>query len=287
MVKKHHFLNMYITTTISISLVLFLVGFLVILGLTAHNLIKQVKESVALTVVLSDNVKPNEVQLLTSALKIASFCKEQTLITKEEALKEHIKSLGEDPSEFLGYNPLQTSIEIKLCEQYAQSDSIAKIEQKLKSYPFVDKLIYQKDVVDLLNNNIGTYSIVLAGIGLILLLISIILINNTIRIYIYSKRFLINTMKLVGATPWIIKGPIVRKNILLGMIAAIIAIAALVGTLFYCQYNLHILLVPIAIENIAIISGVVFLTGIVITLLASSIATSKFIRMKTNDLYYI
>lgn len=283
----HRFFNMYLTTTVSVALVLFLIGVESVLILSAHHLIKQVKENVALTLVLSDEATDDEIRRIDNLLTISPFCREHNFISKEDALKDHIENLGEDPVRFLGFNPLQSSYEVFLNADYAQSDSITDIERTLSVFPSINRIIYQKDVVNLLDNNVGILSFALLVATLLLLFVAVALIVNTIRLHVYSKRFLINTMKLVGATPHVIKMPIVRRNILLGFVAGIVALCLLAAVIFYVQSAFGIGLIIYTWQNAAIVSGSVLLSGILITLFASVFAANRYIRMKTDDLYYI
>lgn len=284
---KHRFFNMYLTTTISVALVLFLVGIECVVLISANDLIRQVKENVALTLVINDNAEPDELQRIDNLLTIAPFAREHKFISKDEALREHIEYLGEDPVSFLGFNPLQASYEVFLAADYAQSDSIAAIEQTLSVFPSVSRIVYQKDVVSMLDSNVSIFSIALLGAALLLLFIAVALIVNTIRLHVYSKRFLINTMKLVGATPHVIKAPIVRRNVLMGLLAGLLALALLAAAVAYVRYSFGLNLMMLTWQNIAVVSCVVLLTGILITLLASVFAANHYIRMRTDDLYYV
>ena len=287
MSKRHHHINMYITTTLSISLVLILIGLESIALLAARDLIKQVKENVELELILQEEPDSADLQRLYKVLDVALFCNEYHVITKEEALQEHIKYLGEDPTQFIDYNPLHASVVVALDEQYAQPDSIAMIEAKLRNFSSIEKIEYPKDVVELLDNKIGFISIVLIAIAAILLIISIALINNTIRLTTYSKRFLIHTMKLVGATPFFIKRPILLKGFIMGIIASLLAILTLAGAVYYTQTRFNIRIMELSWENIGIVAGIILLAGLIITYFASTFAANRFIRMKYNDLYYI
>lgn len=284
---KHRFFNMYLTTTISVALVLFLVGIECVVLISANDLIRQVKENVALTLVINDNAEPDELQRIDNLLTIAPFAREHKFISKDEALREHIEYLGEDPVSFLGFNPLQASYEVFLVADYAQSDSIVAIEQTLSVFPSVSRIVYQKDVVSMLDSNVSIFSIALLGAALLLLFIAVALIVNTIRLHVYSKRFLINTMKLVGATPHVIKAPIVRRNVLMGLLAGLLALALLAAAVAYVRYSFGLNLMMLTWQNIAVVSCVVLLTGILITLLASVFAANHYIRMRTDDLYYV
>ncbi len=287
MAKRYHFFNMYLTTTVSVALVLFLLGIEVILMLSTHNLMRQVKENVSLTLVLNDDADSTQIARLNNLLQVASFVHAYTYISKEQALQEHTVNLGEDPTTFLGFNPLQAAYEVNLNAAYAQADSIEMISQKLSIFPCISTISYPKDVVTLLDGNMGKISMLLLGIAAVLLIVALALIINTIRLYIYSKRFLINTMKLVGATPWVIKRPLIGRNIWMGLVASMLALCLLVGVFYYCHNQLGIVMFPLTYVNIGIVCGVVVLSGIIITGFAALIASNKYIRMKTDDLYYV
>ena len=278
---------MYFTTTVSIALVLFLVGLECLVLLSAHELMRHVKENVVLSIVLKENNTADEVERTKRLLNAAPYVLDHRFISREEALQEHIANLGEDPTAFLGYNPLTDAFEVRLQAAYAHSDSIAQIEMGLMNMPYVEKVIYQKDVVKVLDNNLNEIALILLAIALALLIIALVLISNTIQLQVYSKRFLINTMRLVGATPWVIKWPLIRRNIGLGIEAALLALLMLAATYYYCQTRLGITLFPLIWQNVAFISAVVLATGVVITFLASLAATNRYIRMKTSKMYEI
>lgn len=287
MKKKHGFLNMYLTSTISISLVLYLVGLLASMVLASKRITTQVKENMGFSIVLLDSADQNEVKRLGEVLQLAPFSRSVSYVSKEEALKEHIISLGEDPASFLGYNPLLASFEVKLKADYAVADSIASIESKIRAFPSVKRVIYHKDVLDLVDDNIATLSWFFVAVALILLVISVVLINNTIRLSVYSKRFLINTMKLVGATGWMIRGPFVRKHVVVGVFASLIALLLLGVTFYYFWYSTSIFLLGTDWISYAILSGIVLLVGLFISFAASYFAVGRYVRMRTDDLYYI
>jgi len=287
MAKKHHFFNTYLTATISVSLVLLLIGMECVLGLSADNLFRQVKENVNMSVVLSDETTSEDSLRFSTLMNAAPFCREFTYISKEEALREHIDKLGEDPMEFLDYNPLQASFEVKLNAPYIQADSVAAIDSLFHMYPFVYKVVYQKEMISVLDNQGNKLSLVLLAVALILLVISVALIVNTIRLHVYSKRFSINTMQLVGATPWIIKGPIVRKTVGLGMIAALLALLMIAGILYAAHYHLGFWMIPLTWQNLVFLCGVVIVAAFVITFFSAVFAVNRYIRMKTSDLYYV
>lgn len=278
---------MYFTTTISVALVLFLVGLECLVLLSAHELMRQVKENVVLSIVMKEDNTADEVERTKRMLSAAPYCLDYRFISQEEALQEHISNLGEDPSAFLGYNPLTDAFEIRLQALYAHSDSIKKIETRLLNLPYVDKVVYQKDVVKVLDNNLNEISLILLAVALALLVIALVLISNTIQLQVYSKRFLINTMRLVGATPWVIKWPFIGRNIRVGIEAGLLALLMLAATYYYCQSRLGIVLFPLIWQNVAFITATVLLTGMLITFIASLVATNRYIRMKINKMYEI
>jgi len=285
--RKHRFFNTYLTATISVSLVLLLIGMECVLGMSADNLFRQVKENVNMSVVLNDETTSADTTRFSQLLAAAPFCHEYAYISKSKALEEHIANLGEDPSTFLGYNPLQASFEVKLKANYIHPDSISNVEAVFTTFPFVDKVVYQKEMINMLDKRVSRLSLILLAVALILLIVSLALIVNTIRLHVYSKRFSINTMQLVGATPWIIKGPIVRRTVWLGFIAAIIALVCIAGILYAAYYHLGFWLFPLTWQNIAFLAATVLIAALMITFFASVFAVNRYIRMKTSDLYYV
>lgn len=285
--KRRSLFNMYFTTTISISLVLFLVGLECVVLMSAHELVRHVRENVVLTVVLSDMASQEDVVRFDNLMQVAPYANGSDYISREEALQEHIDNLGEDPQKFLGYNPLTDAFEVNLHAEYAQIDSIHVIEQSLLALPYVDKVIYQADIVKQLDSNLQEASLILLAIALALLVIALVLISNTIQLQVYSKRFLINTMRLVGATPWVIRWPFIRRNMLMGIEAACVALLMLAATYYYFVNRLGIRLFALTEQNIAIIIVAVVFVGWFITFFASLAATNRYIRMKTNKMYEI
>ena len=285
--RSRRLFNMYFITTISVALVLFLVGLEVIITLSAHELMRRFKENVVLSVVMTEDCNEEELERLGSLFNKSSYCFEYEYISKEQALQEHIDNLGEDPEKFLGYNPLTDSYEIRLHSTYAQADSIVKIENSLETLPYVDKVVYQRDVVEVLDKHLSEAGLILALVAVALLVIALVLISNTIQLQVYSKRFLINTMRLVGATPWVIKWPLIRRNLLMGFEAGIVAVVLLTISYYYCYSHLGVLLFPLTGVNISILVVSVLVFGLLITFLASLAATNRYIRMKISKMYEI
>ena len=278
---------MYFVTTISVALVLFLVGLEGVVALSAHELMRHVKENVVLSVVMTEDCTVEEQERLERLFDRAVYCLDYKYISSEQALQEHINNLGEDPQQFLGYNPLSASYELRLQAAYAQADSITKIEGALISLPYVDKVVYQRDVVKVLDNHLNEVGLMLGLIAIALLVIALVLISNTIQLQVYSKRFLINTMRLVGATPWVIKWPLIRRNIFMGFEASVIAIALLALVYYYCISRLGVMLFPLNGVNVCMVVFSVLVFGILITFFASLAAANRYIRMKTSKMYEI
>ncbi len=287
MSRSHRFWNMYLTAAVSVALVLCLVGMECVLLLSAGTLMHRMKENMALTAVLTADADSASCARFETMLSAADYCSDYRYISSDEALKEHIEALGEDPAAFLGYNPLAASYEIHPSAAYAHPDSMAVLETRLSSLPYIDQVIYQRDLVKLMNSNVSRVSVVLSVVALALLVIAVVLITNTIRLQIYSKRFLINTMTLVGATPWAIKSPFIKRYLLIGTIAALLAMAVVAGVVYYIDIRLGILLFTLTWQNIGFIAGVILLSGVLITLISSLIATSRYVRMSLDTMYEI
>lgn len=285
--RKHRFRNSYVTSAISVSLVLCLIGLESILLLSADSLITRMRENITLTAVLTSNADSTQCARLESVLKAGDRCSAYKYVSAEEALEEHIRLLGEDPAKFLGYNPLSASYEIHPTDSYSAPDSLALLASDLEALPYVSEVIYPRDLADLMSSNVHEFSYILLAVALALLLISMVLIVNTIRLQIYAKRFLINTMTLVGATSWVTRRPFVLRNMVMGFIAGIVALTILGVVVYYVEFRMGMLLFPLTGQNIAFIAVVVLCSGLLITLIASLIATGRYIRMDNNSLYEI
>ena len=285
--RKHKFRNSYFISAVSVTLVLCLIGLESVLLLSAGALLTRMRENITLTAVLSEEADSTQCARLERMLDVNEGYSSYRYVSKEDALREHITSLGEDPTAFLGYNPLSASYEIHPSDAYSHPDSLAVMVLKLESLPYVSQVIYPHDLADLMNRNVHDFSYVLMGVALLLLLVSMVLIVNTIRLQIYAKRFLINTMTLVGATSWVTRRPFVLRNVLIGFLSGIAALAVLSGLVYYVQFRMGLLLMPLTWQNIALVCGIVMCSGLLITLLASLIATGKYIRMDNNSLYEI
>jgi len=278
---------MYLTTTFSVAMVLFLIGLESMVLLSAHYLIADMRENLALTIILDPNADSTSVSRLQNVLEAMPSTSSYTFISKQQALEEHIANLGEDPTKFLGYNPLYDTYELHLQPVYTNHDSIPVITEKLTSLPYVEKVLYQEDIVKVLDHNVSRVSFVLAVCALLLLIIAWMLIMNTIRLHIYSKRFTINTMRLVGATSWVIRRPFIGRSMRMGLEAAVLTVLVLAGVYYYVMQSLHVTIFPPTLENIGIVVLTVLLSGLIITFLASLVATGRYVRMKVEKMYEI
>ncbi len=291
MKSKHnsvsYFDMQFITSSISTTLVLLLLGLVVFFVLGAHNLSVYVKENISFSVLISDDMKESDILKLQKKLNKEAFVKETEYISKKQALREQTEAMGTDPQEFLGYNPFTASIEIKLHSDYANSDSIAKIEKLIKRNTNIQEILYQKDLIDAVNDNIRNISLMLLGLAVILTLISFALINNTIRLTIYSKRFLIHTMKLVGASWSFIRRPFLRRNFWIGVLAAVVADAILWGAAYWLVSYEPELIRVITPNVMVMVSVSVLVFGVIITWLCALLSINKYLKMKASSLYYI
>ena len=286
--KTDSFLNMqFITSSISTMLVLLLLGMVVFFVLSANNLSTYVRENISFTVLVSDDMKESEVLKFQKKLNEKVYVKESVYISKEKALQEQTEAMGTDPAEFLGYNPFTASIEIKLNAAYANSDSIAWIEKEITSNKKVMEVSYPQDLLDSVNRNIRKVSMFLLGLAALLTLISFALINNTIRLAIYSKRFLIHTMKLVGASWGFIRRPFLLRNIWIGAISGVMADAVLMGMAYMLVKYEPQLIEIMTPASLLVVMVSVFIFGLAITSLCAYISINKYLRMKASALYYI
>jgi cell division transport system permease protein len=286
-VRKQRFFNSNLTTTISISLVLFLVGVISLIMLFSRDLGNYIKESINFSIVIQDNMPKKEFESLKETLTTASFVKEFKHVDKEQAIRDLAEELGDDPEDLLGYNPLLASFEVKLHANYANMDSIQMIEKQIGSFVGIKQIIYHKNFIDQINQNIKKIMLILSSLSLIFLFISIGLINNTIRLHIYNKRFTINTMQLVGATSWFIKKPFIWRNIRNGFIAAILALSMLGGAIYYIQNNIMTSMNIYRLDILLITLGIVFSLALILSSLSAIAAVNKYLRIETNELYYL
>ncbi|MDR2139727.1 MAG: permease-like cell division protein FtsX [Tannerella sp.] len=244
------------------------------------------KENFSFSIVLKDNVKDAEVRQIQKNLNSMPFIKSIRYISKEEAAEEMIAELGEDPQVFLGFNPFQASIEMRLKSKYMNQDSLRVIQKRLTSYAGVSELIYPEDMMQIANHNIWRIGVVLFVLIVVLMMISFALISNTIRLLIYSKRFLIYTMRLVGATNAFIRWPFIKYNIISGFFAGVLAILMLMGAL-YAQQHLAGLELIIPWEKIGKVYTAVMLLGILLSAMSAYLAVNRYLRMERGKMFYV
>lgn len=275
-----------LSSIISISLVLFMLGIIGILVFNAKKLSDYVKENIGFSIFLQDDVREVDANFLRKTLDATPFVRYTEYISKERAAKDLREQLGEDFISFLGYNPLSASIDVRMKADYANQDSINKIENYLLQFKQIKEVHYQKSLVSLVNENVSRISLVIILFSSLLLFIALVLINNTIRLTVYSRRFLINTMKLVGATWGFIRKPFLLKSVLHGLYASLIAISMLSGLIYLVKKEFGDLIDIVDPQFIIIIFGAVIIIGVLINLISTYFAVNKFLRLKADDLYY-
>lgn len=285
--RKDSFFNLHFTSTISITLVLYIVGLIAFLFINAHQYTRSTRENMAISVVLNDSINDDQLQRIDHYLSKISSVKKYQLITSEMALKEYTETMGTNPENLLGVNPLHASYEVFMNADYTNENTIKEFSSKIKSFEGISEVFYQSSILQLLETNVNRLLWIFAIIAGILIFISIVLINNTVRISIYSKRFLINTMKLVGATPYFISKPFLGRALKNSIIAGFFATLLLALTAFYFINKLGISIQLIDLNVIIPILGSLFGLSILINEMATLIGVRHYIRMKSNNLYYI
>ena len=269
-----------VTLCISTAMVLVLLGMVVFFVLSARNLSAHMKENLTMTVMLKDSVSVNDAHLFCRELYHRPYSHDIDYISKEQAQREQVKELGSDPSEFLGFNPFPATLEVRLKADYACRDSLKWIVKELKKDKRVSDLAYMEDLMDRVNVNLSRVSIVLLVLALLLTFVSFSLISNTVRLSVYANRFVIHTMKLVGASWGFIRRPFLKQAVMVGVIAAVLAIAVL-GAGVYGLYLTQPGIVEIVTwEVLALTAAAVLLFGIIITALCAFLAVNKFLKMK-------
>lgn len=283
---KKRIFKSWITSLISISLVLTMLGLLGIILVNGRQLSDYVREKIGFTLVLNDNIKPASIKKLQETLNKSKFVKSTRFVDKETAGKELTEQLGEDFTGFLGYNPLFESIEVKLYANYTNADSLRFLEKKFLEYPQVKEVYYQKDLVQIINENIKKITLFVLIISALLTIIFIALINNTIRISVYSQRFTINTMQMVGATNSFIRRPFLKQSLLMGIYGSIIANTLLFMGIYLYRNELQGLISSEAFYPIGIVFAAIFILGLLFSYLSTYFAVNKFLRMKFDEMFY-
>ena len=276
-----------VTLCISTAMVLVLLGLVVFSVQTSRNLSQWVKENLTVTIVLNDEVSVGDAKQFQQDLIHRPFSKEVHYVSREQALKEQTEAMGSDPSEFLGMNPFPATLELQLHSDYANADSLVWISEELRKSSKVTDVAYQVDLMDSVNRNLAKVNILLLVLAVLLTFISFSLINNTVRLSVYSRRFLIHTMKLVGASWGFIRRPFMKQGMLVGILAALIAIAVLGGGIYALYYYEPNILMIITWRELVITALAVLVFGLVITLTCSYISVNRFLRMPPGELYKI
>jgi cell division transport system permease protein len=283
--QKRRVITSYFSVVLSIFLVLFLLGILGLFVINSKRLSDNFKEEIAMTVFFKNEANDTVMKAFTSELKTAKFAKDFKYVSKEKAAQEHKKVIGEDFMQFLGVNPLQNSFDIHLKADYVVNDSIQKIQNRLRKNEMIADIVYDKQLVTLVNDNVKNISMWILIISIVFALVSVLLINSSLRLSIYANRFIIKTMQMVGATKSFIRKPFIKTSVVLGLIGAALAILALVGVLVYIETNfpnLGILEDKLAIGIVLL--GVMVLS-VLITWLSTYFATQRFLNLRTDDLY--
>lgn len=286
-VRSVSFFTAGVITTISITLVLFLLGIVCLVGFTGKGFSTYLKENMAISVEVSDKANDASVAKLKNTLEKNPYIRTVKFISKEDIKKQLIEDLGRDPEEVLGYNPSHSYYDVYIKSQYVNPDSLKIVEASLKGTKLVKNIVYNEDEIGLATQNLSKIGSIVLILTILLILISFTLIRNTIQLNIYSKRFLINTMQLVGATNSFIRRPFVIRMVLCGIIAAIIADVVLAGVVYYFVSEYPELSKIITSSQLIAVYILVLIFGILITAIATISAVNRFLRMKTNKLYYI
>jgi cell division transport system permease protein len=256
-----------------------------LLVLNANRLSTYVKENLGLTVMLYDDAREAEVRKMEKALSASAMVKSVSYLDKERAAEQMKQELGEDFVEFLGYNPLLSSIDVKLYADYATPEGMQQVENLIKDYPEVKEVHYRKDMVYLINENINKISLVLFCFSGLMLLVSVTLINNTVRLMVYSKRFLIRTMQLVGATNNFIRRPFVGSSLMQGIIGGLIANVLIASVIYLLAHELSGVISFDNIYVVIILFACVFAVGILMTLISTLVSVNRYLNVRTADLY--
>ena len=287
MKKRRVFKIQTISVYISTTLVLLLLGIMGVLFIGAQSLSKNVKENILVTVVFNNSIEEDDILKMKRGIDSDNRILKSSYISKEQALAEETKALKANPAEILGYNPYEASIELTMKPEYSTSEELEKLKQALATKKGVKEIIYQKDLVDTINNNIQRVGILLLTLLAMLTLVSWSLIGNLVRLSIYSKRFLLHTMKLVGATWGFISKPFIVKNMWIGFFSGVIANILLATGLYFLQQNEPVVTSMLPVEGLAVIVVGTTLFGMTICMLCAFLSVQRFLRMRKNDLYFI
>jgi cell division transport system permease protein len=284
--QKRRLRSSYLSVIVSIALVLFLVGLLGLIVLKTNSITKHFKEKVAITVFLNDNAKDKDVETLQAELRKEDYAKTVTYISKDEAAKIYSEDIGENFLEFLGENPLKNAIDISLKSEFVTPEIMAGIEKELVLRSIVSEVTYDKPLIELLSKNINRLSFWMLLFSALFTLIAVVLINGSIRLSVYSKRFTIKTMQMVGATKSFIRNPFIWQSVKLGVIGALVSIVGLIIFISYLNKNIPELEIFTDINLLAVVFFGIIGLGILITWLSTFFATQRFLNLRSDELYY-
>ncbi|SDL69147.1 cell division protein FtsX [Kriegella aquimaris] len=284
--QKRKLISSYFSVVLSIGLVLFLLGALGLLLLNTKKMADHFKEQITISLFLKDSAKEVEVDQLLKSLEVMEYTKLATYVSKEAAAEKHSEEIGENFLEFLGYNPLKNSIDIQLNADFVSPEQIEEIAAELSKKKHVDEVSYDKPLVGLLSENVKRISFWILVASAVFTFIAMLLINSSIRLSIYSKRFIIKTMQMVGATKTFIRRPFIWTNVKLGMLGAILALLGLGGVLYYLDQNFPEMDLFHDIPQLAILFGSVFVLGVLISWISTYMAAQRFLNLRTDELYY-
>ena len=283
--QKRRLISSYFSVILSVFLVLFLLGLLGLFIINSKRLSDNFKEDIVMTVFLKNETSKEDIKAFGETLKTSKFAKDYKFVSKEDAAKEHEKVFGENFMEFLGANPLNNSYDIHLKADYVTNPGFGKAEAQIRANPMVADVVYDKQLITLVNDNIKKVTMWVLIISGIFAVISFLLINSSLRLSIYANRFIIKTMQMVGATKSFIRKPFVKRSVILGIIGSVLAVIAILGVLIYLNVNFPALEVFKDIElTIAVLVGVLVL-GVLITWISTHFATQRFLNLRTDDLY--
>lgn len=274
-----------ITSTVSVALVLLVLGIMALMGIAARSVTRDIKENMGFNIILAEDVADQAVNNLKQRLGQSPYVSSYSFISADDALHQWQEDMGEDLSGVLDVNPFYGEFDVKVKELYANVDSISAITETLKTDPAVSEISVHTEIVETINRNIRSVAIVLIIIASTLLLISFMLINNTVRLTIYSRRFIIHTMKLVGATPGFIRKPFLNNNIVHGIIAAVIATAILAGLLYYSHTLDSSVAYAVTWSDAASVFGGILVTGVLICFISALISTNRYLRLSYDDMF--
>ncbi len=283
--QKRRVITSYFSVVLSVFLVLFLLGLLGLFVINSRRLSDNFKEDIVMTVFFKNEANDSVFKTFDAEMKKVKFAKDYKFVSKDEAAKEHKEVIGEDFMEFLGTNPLYNSYDIHLKADYVTNPGFGKVERFMRANPMVADVVYDKQLITLVNDNIKKITFWVLLISALFTIISVLLINSSLRLSIYANRFIIKTMQMVGATKSFIRKPFIKRSMLLGLIGSLLAISVLLGVLFYIDYYYASLEIFTDVPLTIVVLASVLVLGLLITWLSTYFATQRFLNLRTDDLY--